>query len=148
MAMKFVVVKKKNPVDKNDPGKFYAQATVSGEVTLATLARRISKASMATRGDVMGVLTSLVDEIIESLEEGNSVRMGDLGSMRVSLSSTGETDASNVSANNIRKSRIVFTPSVMIKDRIARMSFHQQTSTSKSEGEEGGAGGSDRPEIE
>lgn len=89
MAVKFKVVQKVNPIKKEEPAKFYAQAEVSGDVTLDTLARRVAKASMATRGDVLGVITSLVEEIIESLEEGNSVKLGDLGRMRVSLSSTG-----------------------------------------------------------
>lgn len=138
MAMKFVVVKKKNPVNKDDPGKYYAQATISGDVTLETISRRIAKASMAARGDVSGVLISLVDEIIESLEEGNTVRLGELGSMRVSLSSSGEEDAGKVSANNIRKARIIFTPSVMIKDRISRMSFRQASHTESGGGSGGG----------
>ena len=125
MAVKFKVVQKVNPIKKDDPAKYYAQAEVSGDVTLETLARRIAKASMATRGDVLGVITSLVDEIIESLEEGNSIKLGDLGRMRVSLSSSGMEKADEVSARNIRKGKIIFTPSVMLKDRINRISFRQ-----------------------
>lgn len=144
MAIKFKVVQKKNPIKKDDPAKFYAQAEVSGEVTLATLARRIAKASMATRGDVMGVITSLVDEIIESLEEGNSVQLGDLGRMRVSVSSTGGETAKEVSARNIRKGRIIFAPSVMLKDRISRVSFRQNVPP---EAETGGGGGGAPEEV-
>ncbi len=124
MAIKFKVIKRMKPGDKEAPGKYYAQATVSGEVTLDTLARRIAKASMAARGDVQGVLTSLVDEIIESLEEGNTVKIGELGCMRISVSSSGMTNASDVSANSVKKARIIYTPSVMLKDRITRLSFH------------------------
>lgn len=48
MAVKFKVVQKVNPIKKEDPAKFYAQAEVSGDVTLDTLARRVAKASMTT----------------------------------------------------------------------------------------------------
>lgn len=138
MAVKFKVVQKVNPIKKEDPAKFYAQAEVSGDVTLDTLARRVAKASMATRGDVLGVITSLVEEIIESLEEGNSVKLGDLGRMRVSLSSTGMEKADEVSAHNIRKGKIIFTPSVMLKDRINRISFRQAVSPEATKEETGG----------
>lgn len=144
MAVKFKVVQKVNPIKKDDPAKYYAQAEVSGDVTLETLARRIAKASMATRGDVLGVITSLVDEIIESLEEGNSIKLGDLGRMRVSLSSSGMEKADEVSARNIRKGKIIFTPSVMLKDRINRISFRQNVPPEAAK--EGGGSDSESPD--
>lgn len=137
--MKLVTVKKKNPVKPEDPEKYYVQTTVSGEVTFETIARRIAKNTMAGRGDVLGVLASLVDEIIESLEEGNTVRMGDLGCMRVSVSSKGVDDPDKVSAANVKKARIIFVPSVMIKDRVSRINFRQATASSKNGGGTGGA---------
>lgn len=143
MAVKFKVVQKVNPVKKEEPAKYYAQAEVSGDVTLDTLSRRVAKASMATRGDVLGVITSLVEEIIESLEEGNSVKLGDLGRMRVSLSSSGMEKADEVSAHNIRRGKIIFTPSVMLKDRVNRLSFRQSVPPDTPKG--GGGSDSDSP---
>lgn len=146
--MRLVTVKKKNPVKPSDPEKYYMQATVTGEVTFETIARRIAKNTMAGRGDVLGVIASLVDEIIESLEEGNTVRMGDLGCMRVSVSSKGVDDPEKASAANVKKARIVFRPSVLMKERISRMSFRQASAPSAHSGGEGGTGGEEeRPGV-
>lgn len=145
--MKLVTVKKKNPIKPDDPQKYYMQATVTGEVTFETIARRIAKNTMAGRGDVLGVLASLVDEIMESLEEGNTVRMGDLGCMRVSVSSKGVETPEQANASNVKKARIVFVPGKIMKDRISRMSFRQASAPSGSGGGAGDGEG-DRPEIE
>jgi predicted histone-like DNA-binding protein len=128
MAVHFKVVHKKNPIQMDEEGKYYAQAMVTGKVTLDKLCNRVARVSTASRGDVQLVICALMDEVIDSLEEGNTVRLGDLGCMRISLSSTGEETPSKVSANNIRKGRIIFTPSVMLKDRVARLSFQQWSS--------------------
>jgi predicted histone-like DNA-binding protein len=125
MAVHFKVVRKKNPIRKDEDPKFYAQAMVTGKVTLDKLCNRVARVSTASRGDVQLVICALMDEVIDSLEDGNTVRLGDLGCMRISLSSTGEETPSEVSAGNIRKGRIVFTPSVMLKERVARLSFQQ-----------------------
>lgn len=101
MSVKFRVVKRQNPINRNQE-KFYPQAQTSGAVTLETLSRRISRATSASRGDVLLVISSLVDEIIESLEEGNAVRLGDLGSMRISLKTSGEESETDVTSANIR----------------------------------------------
>lgn len=69
------------------------------------------------------MLTSLVDEIIESLEEGNSVKLGELGTMRIGMRSKGESSEGDVTANNVLGARIVFTPSVSLKDRLRSISF-------------------------
>lgn len=145
MAVKFKVVQRAKPGEEKENGKYYAQATISGEVTLDTLARRIAKTSMAARGDVLGVLTSLVDEIIESLEEGNTVRLGELGCVRIGLSSEGSEHPEDVSANNVRKGRIIYTPSVLLKDRVARISFRALSAGNK---QTTAPTPDDRPEIE
>lgn len=136
MAVKVKIVQRINPQNKEEEKKFYAQSSVNGSVSLDTLARRIAKASMATRGDVHGVLASLVDEIIESLEEGNSVKLGDLGTMRVSVSSTGSETKEDVSANNVKQTRIVYTPSTMLKARLNQISFRLEKVTDETTTEE------------
>ncbi|MCD8176724.1 MAG: HU family DNA-binding protein [Tannerellaceae bacterium] len=145
MAVKFKVIQKKNPRKPDENGKYYAHAMVSGTMSIAKLSERISRASTAARGDVQVVIMSLVDEVIDALEDGNTVKLGDLGTVRISLSSTGEISAGSVTANNIKKCRIVFTPSVMLKDRINRISFNKSVSESNTEDDNGGNNSGDNP---
>jgi len=146
MSVFYKVVRKKNPTKPLEEGKFYAQAMVTGEVSIDKLCERISRVSTASRGDVAVVLSSLADEVIDTLEQGNSVRLGDLGTMRISLSSTGEEDQGDVSALNIRKGKIIFTPSMLLKARINRLSFKQWGPVAKT-GTEGGGTDPEDPEV-
>lgn len=129
MSVFYKVVQKKNPTQPDTAGKFYAQAMVTGEVSMDKLCERISRASTASRGDVAVVISSLADEVIDMLENGNSVRLGDLGTMRISLSSSGEADSDNVTVNNIRRGKIIFNPSTRLKERVRRLSFKQWAAT-------------------
>lgn len=123
MAVPFNVVKRRNPV--NNEEKFYPQARVAGEVTLDQLSRRIERVSAASRGDVLAILTTLVDEMMDQLENGYAVRLGDLGSMRVGVRSFGEDEDKKVTADNIRYGKVIFTPSPLFKRRIAAAKFQK-----------------------
>lgn len=141
MSVFYKVVQRRNPQKLNESGKFYAKNILMGEVTIDKLTERISRTTTAARGDIHLVIISLVDEIIDSLENGQTVRLGELGSMRLSVSSTGEEDAGEVTANNIRKSRVIFTPGMNVKNRINRISFKQYGTTTTNEGEKEPEGG-------
>lgn len=147
MSVFYKVVRKKNPTKPLEDGKFYAQAMVTGDVSIDKLCERISRVSTASRGDVAVVISSMADEVIDMLEQGNSVKLGDLGSMRISLSSTGEEESDKVSAYNIRKGRIIFTPSVLLKSRLSRMSFKQWATSTTSSGNESEEPGDFNEEI-
>lgn len=145
MSVFYKVVRRRNPQDSEMPDKFYAKNVAMGEITVGKLTERIARISTASRGDIFLVLTALVDEVADCLENGQTVRLGELGSMRLSVSSSGEEELSKVSAQNIRKARIIFTPGVGLKERIGRVNFKQQVVSQPAEPdvkpEEGGGGG-------
>ena len=87
-------------VEKGQPGvtgggekKFYAQAKRKGVLTLESLSREIALRSTMSEGDVTGVLISMVETMEVFLGEGYQIELGQLGSLRISISSTGETTA-------------------------------------------------------
>lgn len=71
--------------------------------------------STVTRHDVKGVVSALQEWVIRYLKEGYSVRMGDLGSFRVTLKSNGQSNEDDVTANDIEAVRVQFTPSSIVK---------------------------------
>lgn len=65
--------------------KYFAQFAPVTPVNLNDIANRISKTCTVTEHDVKAVLSALQEQILYSLSDGHSVRLGDLGSFRPTL---------------------------------------------------------------
>ena len=85
----YSVVERKDPQNPEVAGKFYAQAQARGEAGIRELSQRIQQSCTVTRADVMAVLIALEDVVADSLANGEIVRLGELGSLQISLSSEG-----------------------------------------------------------
>lgn len=125
MAIKFKVVQKGLPGKTGGEKKFYASAKTAGEKTLAALTRDIEKVSGQSSSDVKVVINSLVDIIQKSLSDGQAVRLGDLGSFRVSISSEGKSTEKEVNAKSIKNSKIVFTPGKALKTMLSDLKYEK-----------------------
>ena len=90
-ALTYSVVERKDPQNPDVEGRYYAQAQARGEAGIRELSQRIQQMCTVTRADVLAVLTALEDVIADSLANGEIVRLGDLCSLRVSLSGEGST---------------------------------------------------------
>ncbi|MEO5909762.1 MAG: HU family DNA-binding protein [Pelobium sp.] len=95
--------------------KFYASAATSGEETIDGLTRSIEKISTVSGADIRAVLYALVDVISGDLADGRIVRLGDLGSLRISLSSEGAETANKITANSVKAGKTIFTPGPKLK---------------------------------
>jgi len=105
--------------------KYYALPVVDGEMTLPGLIQAIEKVCTVSGADIHSVLYALVDVAIETLADGTIVRMGDLGSMRISLSSEGMDRAGDVTSAAIRKRSLIFTPGSRIKEMLNTLQFRK-----------------------
>ncbi len=145
---KYSVVKRQNPQNREEEGKFYAQAQSTGEISLDDMAKRINQLCTVTRPDVVAVLAGLQIVIIDSLMAGLIVRMGDLGDLRLSLLSDGAATKKDFSESLIKKTRIVFTPTEAISNSLKSIQL-ERTGTLKEKAEQkdetpsGGGSGSD-----
>jgi len=126
MAVKYKVIEKGQPgVAGGGTKKFYASASASGELTLEKLTTRIEKNSTVGGADIRAVLYSMVEMMQESLEDGEIVRLGDLGSLKINISSIGEDEADKVTVNSIKKARTVFTPSQKLKKILNNIEYQK-----------------------
>ena len=125
MSIKFQVLPRKNPQDITAPEKFYAAAIADGEVDLDKLAEQISYQCTVTESDCYAVLLSLERNIISELEQGRIVKLGRLGNFQVGISSVGKDTESEVSANAITKSRILFRPGKKLRTMLNDLSFRK-----------------------
>ena len=111
--IKFVIRAEKNPL-KKEQVKFYPQMVPGAPVMLRTIVGRIEKRSGVSSASVKAVLDALQYEIFQTLSDGNSVRLGDLGSSRLTMHGEGVTttkEAKEKGANLIKRVSVRFTKS-------------------------------------
>lgn len=118
--IKYVIRAKKNPITKEV--KYYPQMAPSTPVTLAQIVKRIEKRSTVSSADVKAVLDALQYEVIDALQNGNSVRLGDLGSFRLSIKADGSdtsAEARSTGANAIKAVNVQFTKSTAMREALS-----------------------------
>ncbi|ATA73784.1 HU family DNA-binding protein [Capnocytophaga canis] len=122
--MKYHLVQKANPQDRSKK-KFYANAIISSKVEQKDIAKTISSKSSLTAGDIANVIQNLLEELPKELLKGNSVKLGDFGTFRISISSEGVENEKDFNASMIKDVRIIFTPGVEMKKAIEGISFEK-----------------------
>jgi predicted histone-like DNA-binding protein len=124
MAIQFKALKRGQPgVAGGGVQKYYAAPVMSGEMDLEGLTQAIEKISTVSGADIRAVLYALVDVSVSSLGNGQIVRLGDLGSIRVTFKSKGVATAEEVTANLIHNPGVVFTPGMRIKKAFADVKY-------------------------
>lgn len=88
---------------------YYAQMAKVQPMNLETIAEIISLRTTVASADVKGVLDSMSKAILFMLKDGHSVRLGDLGSFRLTLASQGHDAEADVKASSIKAARMRFT---------------------------------------
>lgn len=119
---------------------YFPSIVQSGALSLNEVANRIAKRSTMHTADIKAVLSALEGVAGDALTSGHTVRLGDLGSFRLTCVATGgEDDAANVTAKHVSRLRIRFTPSGamqrMLRDTNQNggsVSFSRKESTTES----------------
>ena len=110
MALNYSVALRPNPLKKDEPAKAYATAQVNGELSLKQLSRRVSMQTTVSRADVVAVLISTVENLLDALQEGKQVDFGDLGAFRLQINSGGAPSADLFTSDYIKGVNIQFVP--------------------------------------
>jgi putative DNA-binding protein len=119
--IKYVIRSKKNP-QKKDVVKYYPQMASTTPLSLEQIIRRVEKRSTVSSADVKAVLDALQYEVIEALASGSTVRLGDLGSFRLTMKSEGSATAAEAKqkgAQLIKRVNVQFTKSTTMRDTLS-----------------------------
>ena len=108
----------KNP--RSGAVKFYPQISPTTPVLRKQVIQRIEKTCTLTSSDIKACLDALEDVIVDLLTQGCTVRLGDLGSFRPTLSAEGTTDPEECNASLIKRVRVKFCPSGTMNLRVAK----------------------------
>lgn len=139
----YSVVLRKNLVDKTQPAKYYAQAQASGDVGVDEIATRVERACTVHKADIAAVLKALEDEVIEGLQRGEIVRLGDIGTFQIGLKSEGVEKEEDFKATQIRKAKINFRPGSILANAIKTLSYGKVSTraAAKKKPDDSGEGG-------
>ena len=131
-----------NPREKDEAPKYYAHVQASGEASIRERAERIQQSCTVHKSDVFAVLVALEDVITDALRGGEIVRLGELGSFQIGISSKGALTEDDHDVSMIKKVRINFRPGVALSGILSNLTFQKvKVKSSKAdEEEEEGAG--------
>ncbi len=152
MSVGFKKIMKKNPANRELPGKYYPTLVVTGKsVSLEDLAYKMKEKSSLTLGDIKSVLINFVESMRETLYTGSSVNIENFGVFSLSAKSTGTEDRKECTAKLIQSVKINFRSSSNVRPDITttrageRIDFFDIESLleSNSEGNSNTPGGGD-----
>ena len=114
-----------NPRDKDATPKFYGHVQASGDVSLREMAERIQQTCTVHKSDVFAVLVALEDSITDALQNGEIVRLGDLGSLQIGISSKGALSEDEYDESLIKQARINFRPGSALTGILTNLTFQK-----------------------
>ena len=134
MAQNYVIMARKNLLKPDEAPKYYAVARSGKKVSVKEVCKRITERSSYSKGELEGCIGEFLLEILNVLEEGNIVQMGDLGNFRMSLK-TGTPTATEkeFKAYCIEKGKVLFHPGNDLQKLCKAMDFTLYKSDSKSD---------------
>ena len=122
-SVTYSVVPRRNPRDKDASPKYYAQAQASGDVSIREMSERIQQSCTVHKADVHAVLVALEDTMIDALKGGEIVRLGDLGTFQIGISSKGAVTEEDYDVSLITKARINFRPGLALAGILSGLSY-------------------------
>jgi predicted histone-like DNA-binding protein len=125
MSVKFNVVERPNPQDREAPKKFYPSIQSSGRRSLRQLSNRITQMCTVSTPDTLAVLESLLTVIPQELAEGNIVELGDFGSFWLRNNAEGAEEMEKVSASQVTNLLPRFIPGKEFKKALKGVDFEK-----------------------
>jgi predicted histone-like DNA-binding protein len=110
MSAKFHAVPRMNPRDLSQAQKYYATLVDRQGIEKDELYDFVSLMSTVSEADTYAVIKALKMLIIKNLEQGRTVKIGDLGYFYVTISGEGKDTPEEVDASSIKKIRVRFRP--------------------------------------
>jgi predicted histone-like DNA-binding protein len=106
--IKFNLIARRNPQQPDAPPKYYASNNSQGEVDVRELVDQIAERSTVTSIDTLAVLEALLKVIPRELSNGKIVRLGDLGSFRLTIKSEGSDQPEQFNHSMIKGTNLHF----------------------------------------
>ncbi len=133
----YVIIPRKNPSKPMEAPKFYAVARSGRTASVKEVCRRISERSSYSKGELEGAIGEFLLEIVNVLQEGNIVQLGDLGNFRMGIKTGTPTETEKeFKSSCIQKSKVLFYPGNDLRKLCKTMDYTPYKSGEKNDEEE------------
>ena len=126
MSIKYRTVARINPREPQAAPKIYANAIAQAKTDIKKISKAISERTSLDHVDTQAVILATVDMVINELQEGRSVQLGDLGTFAISISSEGAPTADKFNSALIKKARIIYRPGMEIKTMLKTLKYEKE----------------------
>lgn len=152
MGLKYVVAKQIFGFDETKTAKFVPKQVITGQVSFSKLCTQVGQICGAHRGTVQLVIAGLVDALVNNLDDGKSVQLGEFGIFRPSIKAKASDTEEEADASRIYKRKIIFTPGSALKQTmnntsITRYALPDTDYTDGNRGNGGDSGGNDEDDY-
>ena len=134
-----------NPRDKEAAPKYYGRVQANGDVNIREMSERIQQSCTVHKADVQAVLLALEDCISDALKNGEIVRLGDLGTFQIGISSKGAETGEAYDVSLIRKTRINFRPGLALAGVLTGLTYKKVAKKTVAKTDEKEEGSEDLP---
>ena len=125
MSIKVKAVERNVSFDKSkEKWAYVMQTELYSKLTQSKVIQEAAMRSGISKGSINASWDALADVIKAWATEGHAVAVPGLGSMRFGLRASSVSDVNQVASGLITTRRVIFTPSVDIKDELARTSVN------------------------
>jgi predicted histone-like DNA-binding protein len=125
MAVKYVLVKRSNPIKPDESPKWYAQSKSDGDINLKDLGKEVIQRCTVNYADTLAVLEALNQVLIINLEGNKIVRFGDFGSFQVGIGSEGAETEKQFTSSMIKTKKVIFRPGEDLKMMLNNLKFEK-----------------------
>lgn len=115
---KYKLVQKVNPQQKDAPRKWYATSIGEKAETVNAMTRAATENTTTAPNEMKGAFDLFANYARQQLQQGHIVRVGEIGTLRISIQSEGAEDINDFSASMIKNPKIVFTPSKEFRESV------------------------------
>lgn len=122
MGLKYVVTKQVFAFDETQSEKFVVKQVSSGKVSFSKLCTQVGQICGAHRGTVQLVIAGLVDVLINNIEDGKSVQLGEFGTFRPAINAKAADTEEEANATTIYRKTVRFSPGTGLKNTLSNAS--------------------------
>jgi len=123
--IKIKPIKRKNPHHRNEPAKYYLTPLCEGEASMEDLCHLIAQRAGMDIASTQMIIEAILHEIPKQLANGNAVKLGDLGCLRLTFHSEGVEKKSQLNTNHISQVTLKFKPTPEFEHMANKLKFEQ-----------------------
>ncbi len=123
MELKYVIAKQVFGFDETKKARFVPKQVITGHVTFSKLCTQVGQICGTYRGTVQLIIAGLVDALVNNIDDGKSVQLGEFRIFRPAIRAKTVDKEEDADSSKIYRHRIVFTPGSALKQAMNNTSI-------------------------